>query len=471
MTTADLRAALARGELPLLDEDALREFILPQRWFGSKAREVVHLGVLDVVPLRLEEPLLAAVLVEARFAPGTHEVYQLPVGVRAESDGWEEGVIASGDGVILYDALTDPEQAHALLHLMRLESRVESEHAVSEFHWVDAVRDPGQSPPVRPMGAEQSNTSVVFGDALALKLYRRVEAGINPELELTRFLTEREFESIPALAGWFGYTGRLMEATLGVLQEFLPSGRDGWELALDELGTDPEGFLDRVHSLAVVTGEMHSVLGSDASDPAFAPEEPSSESLGLLTATIDEEIERIFLELPDEESVEPIAGRGEEVREQLRMLTHVGTSGKVIRTHGDYHLGQTLLTGRGWIVLDFEGEPARTLPERRRKRFPLRDVAGMMRSFAYVASASEILRGVVPPEDWEARARETFLDGYVESVDASLMPAGRQGIEQLLSVFELEKAVYELRYELNNRPDWVRIPVAGILRLLEVPAT
>jgi trehalose synthase-fused probable maltokinase len=321
------------------------------------------------------------------------------------------------------------------------------------------------------MGAEQSNTSVVFGDALALKLYRRVEAGINPELELTRFLTEREFESIPALAGWFGYTGRLMEATLGVLQEFLPSGRDGWELALDELGTDPEGFLDRVHSLAVVTGEMHSVLGSDASDPAFAPEEPSSESLGLLTATIDEEIERIFLELPDEESVEPIAGRGEEVREQLRMLTHVGTSGKVIRTHGDYHLGQTLLTGRGWIVLDFEGEPARTLPERRRKRFPLRDVAGMMRSFAYVASASEILRGVVPPEDWEARARETFLDGYVESVDASLMPAGRQGIEQLLSVFELEKAVYELRYELNNRPDWVRIPVAGILRLLEVPAT
>jgi trehalose synthase-fused probable maltokinase len=212
------------------------------------------------------------------------------------------------------------------------------------------------------------------------------------------------------------------------------------------------------------------VLGSDASDPAFAPEEPSAESLGLLTATIDEEIERIFLELPDDESVEPIAGRGEEVREQLRMLTHVGTAGKVIRTHGDYHLGQTLFTSRGWVVLDFEGEPARTLPERRRKRSPLRDVAGMMRSFAYVASASEILRGVMPPEDWESRARESFLDGYMESVDPSLMPAGRQGVEQLLSVFELEKAVYELRYELNNRPDWVRIPVAGILRLLEVPA-
>jgi maltokinase len=142
----------------------------------------------------------------------------------------------------------------------------------------------------------------------------------------------------------------------------------------------------------------------------------------------------------------------------------------VIRTHGDYHLGQTMLADRGWVVLDFEGEPARTLPERRRKRSPLRDVAGMMRSFAYAASASEILRGVVPPEDWEMRARDEFLDAYLDSADPSLLPAGRHGVEQMLSVFELEKAVYELRYELNNRPDWVRIPVAGILRLLEVPA-
>jgi trehalose synthase-fused probable maltokinase len=225
-----------------------------------------------------------------------------------------------------------------------------------------------------------------------------------------------------------------------------------------------------VQALGEVTGRLHSVLGSDASNPAFAPEEPSAESLGLLTATVDEEIERIFLELPEADSVEPIAGRGEDVREQLRALTHVGSAGKVIRTHGDYHLGQTMLTERGWVVLDFEGEPARMLPERRRKRSPLRDVAGMMRSFAYAASASEILRGVVPPEDWESRAREAFLDSYLDTADPSLLPAGRHGAEQLLSVFELEKAVYELRYEMNNRPDWVRIPVAGILRLLEVPA-
>jgi maltokinase len=256
-----------------------------------------------------------------------------------------------------------------------------------------------------------------------------------------------------------------------VMQEFLPGARDGWELALEELERDPEAFLGRVRALGEVTGRLHSALGSDASNPAFAPEEPSAESLGLLTATIDEEIERIFLELPeDDESVERIAGRGEDVREQLRLLTHAGTAGKVIRTHGDLHLGQTMLADRGWVVLDFEGEPARALPARRRKRSPLRDVAGMMRSFAYAASASEVLRGVAPPEGWEERARDEFLDAYLDAADPSLLPASRNGGEQLLSVFELEKAVYELRYELNNRPDWVGIPVAGILRLLEVPA-
>jgi maltokinase len=467
---AEAREALARGELPLIDDEALEAYIVPQRWFGSKARGVVHIGVLDTVPLRLEEPLLAAVLVEARFGPGTHEVYQLPVGLRPTAEGWERGVIAEGGGVTVYDALTDPDQARALLDLTRRDVRLESEHAVSEFHWVDGVRDPGPDAQVRSMGAEQSNSSVVFDEALVLKLYRRVEAGVNPELELLRFLTEREFEHVPALAGWYGYSGRLMEATLGVLQEFLPGARDGWELALEEIASDPDRFLARVGPLGEVTGEMHSALGSDATDPAFAPEEPSVESLGLLTATVDEEIERIFAGLPDDDALEPIAGRGEEVRDQLRMLTHVGAAGKVIRTHGDYHLGQTMQTERGWVVLDFEGEPARTLPERRRKRSPLRDVAGMMRSFAYAASGSRILHGVEPPGDWEAQARDEFLAGYLDTADPSLLPAGRQGVEQLLSVFELEKAVYELRYELNNRPDWVPIPVAGIARLLEVPA-
>jgi len=194
--------------------------------------------------------------------------------------------------------------------------------------------------------------------------------------------------------------------------------------------------------------------------------------LGLLTASVDDEIEAVFLELPDDdEDVEPIRGRGEEVRERLRLLTHIGGLGRVIRHHGDFHLGQTLWAAEDWVILDFEGEPARSLPERRRKRSPLRDVAGMLRSFAYVASAAPILRGIEPPPDWEERARREFLDGYRSTVDPTLVPSGTS-LDKLLAVFELEKAVYELRYELDNRPDWVRIPVAGIARMLaeEVPA-
>jgi trehalose synthase-fused probable maltokinase len=243
---------------------------------------------------------------------------------------------------------------------------------------------------------------------------------------------------------------------------------DGWELALDELASDPERFLARLRRLGEVTGRMHTVLGAEPSDPTFCPEEPSSEALALLTATVDEEIQQIFLELPEElDALEPIRGRGEEVRERLARLSHVASFGRVIRHHGDYHLGQTLFADDDWVVLDFEGEPARSLPDRRRKRSPLRDVAGMLRSFAYAVSAAGILRGTTVPGDWELRAREEFLAGYDEAVDPSLIPTGRAAIERLLTIFELEKAVYELRYELNNRPEWIGIPVAAIARMLE----
>jgi trehalose synthase-fused probable maltokinase len=219
---------------------------------------------------------------------------------------------------------------------------------------------------------------------------------------------------------------------------------------------------------------MHAVLGSASSDPTFCPEDPSTESLALLTATVDEEISRIFVELPEDvEALDPIRGRGEEVRESLALLSHAGSFGKTIRTHGDLHLGQTLWAQeRGdWVIIDFEGEPARSLAERRRKRSPLRDVAGMLRSFAYAVSAVEIIRGSAAPEGWEARARDEFLNGYLETADPALLPAGDAAFNRLLTVFELEKAVYELRYELNNRPEWVHIPVAGILRMLEAAAT
>jgi trehalose synthase-fused probable maltokinase len=173
--------------------------------------------------------------------------------------------------------------------------------------------------------------------------------------------------------------------------------------------------------------------------------------------------------LPDDERVARIAGRGQDVREKIAMRSQVGVGGRAIRTHGDYHLGQTLhrAGGHEWVIIDFEGEPARPLFERRQKRSPLRDVASMLRSFAYAASAVPILKGGSAPAQFEPRAREIFLEQYFTHIDAGLLPAGDAGIASLLSIFELEKAIYELQYELDNRPDWLPIPVAGIARLLE----
>ena len=461
---------MASVDLAALDEQKLADWLLDRRWFGSKARDVASIHVLDVVALNPSPPTppaLSAALVEARYPGGTHDVYQLLLGVG--SNGGEDSVIGDVRGVTVYDAFADPRACELLGGLLREGAEVHGEHARVEFHWLEGVEPPRPGAEVRPMGAEQSNTSIVFDDELVLKAFRRVEAGDNPELEMLRFLSERGFAHIAELGGWYQYEGELMDATFGVVQRFVPNARDGWELALDELAEDPERFVTRLRDLGAVIGRMHTVLASDPTDPAFAPEEPSDESLALLTATIDEEIERLFLELPEIDAVAPIAGHAAEVRDRLQLLSHVGARGRLIRTHGDLHLGQTMLGDDGWVVLDFEGEPARPLLERRRKRSPLRDVAGMLRSFAYAASASALQRGRPAPEGWEERARESFLAGYLEAVDPALMPPGEAPTRTMLSIFELEKAVYELRYELNNRPDWVGIPVAGIVRLLEEP--
>jgi trehalose synthase-fused probable maltokinase len=435
-------------------EQAVIEYVTQQRWYGAKSRAVAHSEVLDSVELRSTEPRFTLELVELRYETGAHDIYQL----------------LHGEDEI--DGLHDPAAARELVHAMRAGLTLQGREGTVEFRPIEGFAGLGRElSEARPIGAEQSNTSLVFDDELILKVFRRLEAGINPELEILRFLTEHGFANIAALGGWYGYSGGPMQATLGILQQYVAEGEDGWALALREIAAEPERLLPRLQRLGEVTGEMHTVLASDTGDPAFCPETPSVESLGLLTATVDEEIEAVFLSLPDDdERLAPIAGRGEEVREQLRMLTHAGAIGKVIRTHGDYHLGQTLWSNDDWVILDFEGEPARSLAQRRRKRSPLRDVAGMLRSFAYASIVAELERGTPAPEGWETQAREHFLEGYLDTIDPALLPNGAIAIDRLLAVFELEKAVYELRYELDNRPDWVRIPVAGIQRLIEQAA-
>jgi maltokinase len=447
-----------------IGEEELREFVLGQRWYGSKAEEVAQVGVVEAFPVSEE---LALAIVEVRFASGTHELYNLPVGLRRGGSGF-----AKADGLSVVDALGDPELVLALVDLMRSQAQVDHEGGELQFCTAgEIVEDLGDSGRVRPMGSEQSNTSVVLDEQLVLKVYRRLEAGVNPELELLRFLTERGFPSIASLEGWAAHHGQPLDATLAILQHFVHGQADGWTLALADLEAGGDGFVERVRRLGEVTGAMHSILASDPTDPTFCPEEPGSESLALVVARIDEEIEQVFGSLPDEAELQPIAGRGDELRDELRAIGQSGPLGRLIRHHGDYHLGQVLWTEAGdWVVLDFEGEPARPLRERRHKRSPLRDVAGMLRSFSYAASAAELERGLEPPAGWEEQVRSEFLAGYLGEVDPTIVPSG-DTLERRLQLFELEKALYELHYELGHRPDWVRVPVAGILQLLERAAT
>ena len=469
MKAHDLARAIRAGDVNALPEDALASWVTAQRWFSSKLREVNEFRVLDLVPLESADPIVAIAIAEARFGSGRHEVYQVPIAVRPLSSGWDEGVIYTTGAHVVYDALVDEAADAVLAGQFAAAATIERPAGCVRFHWDTSVAPPSAQPVTRMMAAEQSNTSVVLDERLALKVFRRIQPGINPELEMLRFLAAQGFTQIAELAGWCVYTGELMDATLGVVQRYVGGARDGWEVALDALVAEDRSFLDRLGELGSVTGRMHATLSSAPDDPDFAPEEPTVETISLLIATIDELIERTFDDLPDLPELAAIAGRGEEVRDHLQSLSHIGVRGRLIRVHGDYHLGQTVLGSDGWVILDFEGEPARPLLERRRKRSPLRDVAGMLRSFSYAAAAAEFQRGARVPDGWEQEARARFLEGYMASADPAILPIGQASVEKLLAILELERALYELTYDLNNRPDWVPIPVASITRLLRRP--
>jgi maltokinase len=447
-----------------LDSERLLAWLHEQRWFGSKSQSLIGADVVEEVMIDSE---LALALVQVHFATGAHELYQLALG---------SGDEAAGDG---FDVFSESASARTLLAAIDAATEVQGLRGQFNFRHVGSAAGAGAGEsggagtgagtqePVRPMGVEQSNSSVVFGDRVVLKLFRRVEPGINPDLEMLRFLTAHEYPNIAPLYGWCEYEGEALAATLAIAQQFVAGGVDGWELALQEIPREPELFLERLAALGDATARLHSVLATDSGDPAFSPQDPSSEFLNLLKATLDDQLEKVFGHLPDDPKVAPIAGLEQEVRERITLPSQGPIGGRSIRIHGDYHLGQTLHTEHGWTLLDFEGEPARPLSARRQKRSPLRDVASMLRSFSYATWAVRLQRGLEPPDGFEERARSTFLDAYFSEVDSALLPNGESQIHALLATFELEKALYELQYELNNRPEWVPIPVAGIARLAE----
>jgi maltose alpha-D-glucosyltransferase/alpha-amylase len=391
---------------------------------------------------------------------------------------------------------------------------------------LEGIWDPA-SPVPDPsiMKAEQSNTSVRFGEDLILKVYRRVDAGVNPDLEIGRFLTEEtDFENIAPVVGAVVYrpTGG-GEATLGMLQRFVPNEGDAWQYSIDALRSfwerclalpvgerqapldiEPhpmEGpdsglsqalrdligpYLGSAGQLGEVTADLHLALASEQEDPAFKPEPHFPHFARSLYQSVGAQI-RDCLELlvrrtgsippTDRELVDVLVSRGDDLEGVLRRLMRENISARRIRTHGDFHLGQVLWTGRDFIVIDFEGEPARSISERRLKRSPLRDVAGMLRSFHYASVHALRLGGTISPDDvpllepwrrfWHHWVSAAYLRAYFERAgDADFLPRTTEGRSALLQAFLMEKAIYELRYEMNNRPDFVRIPLEGLLEIL-----
>jgi maltose alpha-D-glucosyltransferase/alpha-amylase len=369
--------------------------------------------------------------------------------------------------------------------------------------WV-VEREPGMPadlPAPRLAGGEQSNTSLIFGDRAIMKLYRRLEPGEHPDAEIGHFLTTRaHFPHTPELYATARFESASGSEVAAMVQRLLSGSRDAWTVALERgreaFAVDaPAGipFVVEAEMLGTVTREMHEALASDANDPAFSPEPATSRNVrewaeavrgaadGAL-ALLERARARDAFADDARRDVDGLLDRRDAVRGLVDgWVTEIGDdAGSRIRHHGDYHLGQVLYTEVGeFMVIDFEGEPARPLEVRRAKHSALRDVAGMMRSFAYAAATcAEESRAELGDADattraqrWERELREAFLRGYLPEgrEHPAFLPRARARLDVLLKLFEAEKLLYELAYELNNRPTWVWIPLRGVVAMMRPP--
>jgi maltose alpha-D-glucosyltransferase/alpha-amylase len=512
-------------------------YLAGQRWFGGKARQIRSTEIIDLVPLDSTRFETFVLLVHVDYAAGPGEKYLLPLICTREPT--EESATTGltvhsperGIDLHLRNALADTEFLHSLIETFEqkavfrgVEGEIHAENT-SVFHVLCGDSTSVLQP--RPIKAEQSNTSIIYGDRVILKFFRRGEEGENPDLEIGRFLTEKKhFPHIPAVAGWLDYKGRDgKEMSVGILQTFVPNVGDAWQFTLKalssfwkeamkyserDLGRASQHagpfaaygqqlpapllsyirpYLDAVHLLGKRTAELHLALASEPDDPAFVPEAYTAAFQRALKETLQTLTERNLALLsvklhdlpPDlrEKARDLMARQNEILRRYDAALAHPIHAMRT-RIHGDYHLGQVLYTGSDFVIIDFEGEPARPLSERRVKRSPLQDVAGMLRSFHYAAfsfrlaaldemTATEMKNHDVQmwAESWYKCVADRFLGAYFEKVaGACFIPVKPDELSDLLQLHMLEKAVYELGYELNNRPAWIAIPLLGISQLL-----
>jgi maltose alpha-D-glucosyltransferase/alpha-amylase len=500
----------------IIEKQALVPFLERQRWFGGKARPVATARFADWATLRRGAHPAFLGLVEVVYRDGGREHYVLPLamasGAEAETIDQQHGhaVLSRITGArkgLLYDGLFDDGVCNLLLDIVRrsgdIRTRLGRMQGGAQPALDTITLDPSVPTAIRRT-AEHSNTSVLFGWQLIMKIFRRVETGVNPDVEIATFLSSRGFNRIPPLLGTLTYEPAGGGATSVVLLQGLVSNQgNAWDVAVEELGryfdrvkalppaataTEAEvigPYLARAELLGRRTGELHVALASTSEDPAFTREAFAAEDVAATARRMREHalgqlrlLESALPRLDDRrrQLASELLMRRDDLAHHFDAMTQVRSAGSIIRCHGDYHLGQVLIAEADIVILDFEGEPARPLAERRQKSSPLRDVAGMLRSFSYAAltglnvathTRSEDLARLSPwARLWEAWVSSAFGRAYVAATDGtSLVPQNLDDFDTLLRAFVVEKALYELAYELNNRPDWVHIPLMGLLNL------
>jgi maltose alpha-D-glucosyltransferase / alpha-amylase len=526
-------------------ENILSGYMKKMRWFGGKARPIKRTVITEVLPFSKSESPAFLILVRTDYMVGDSETYLLPITCTkaAQSDEildnkkWSAIAWVShkneNQSYLLHDGLADKAFCLSLLELIGRRQKIRKDRdllsatATPAFRELRKALNASLQPAV--IRAEQSNTSVTYGNQFILKLIRRLSPGTNPDLEIGRFLTEKKFPHTPPVIGAIEFQSPPAEpVTLSTLHQFVTHQGDAWEYTRDHLGQyfenaltqkhrfnqipasgpirihriseplPPEAFeligpyMESVRLIGLRTAQLHSTLASATDRPAFIPEPFTRlyqrslyQSLRALASKTFDLLRQHLDELPEEirSDAQLILDVENDILERFKQLLTHKITGLRIRCHGDYHLGQVLFTGKDFVIIDFEGEPARPVSERKIKRSPVRDVAGMLRSFNYAAYSALFslktsgISGVTDETFLESCAniwyfwiRKAFLRTYLEAAEkAYFLPRNRHEFEILLNIFLQEKAIYELAYELNNRPEWAKIPLQGLKELIRQP--
>jgi maltose alpha-D-glucosyltransferase/alpha-amylase len=533
---------LSKEIIARLETKIFPGYMMQLRWFGGKGRVIENMEIINHAEIDLPEYSCIIFLVQVTYQSGLPDIYQLPVSFATQpialrlQDGCPKSVISlmniNGVEGVLYDALYASPLQEALINFMAQNHQVMLAKSRLLFNGNSILQSHVEEhEKIKPkvLSGEQSNTSIIYGNRFFLKIFRKVDLAINPDVEITRFITEHtNFRHIPAFVGSIEWQFDKESIVVGMMQEMIESSGDAWVTMLDRLNDYnetilvsnrsmlsiekkgslldpvayeeiPEEFKELIDAstaeqarlLGVRTGEMHLALASGKALPDFKPEEYSLHYQRSLYAGLQSLVRGTFLSQTKnlqklEEDVraeaEEVLSMKDDILEVLRRIYSKKIDVIKIRIHGDYHLGQVLFTGKDFVITDFEGEPARSYSERRLKRSPLRDVAGMIRSFHYAAYGSLVLDSHIRKEDfsklmpfvdhWYHYMSGFFMKAYLETVRGSaFVPNNSEDLETLMTTFLLEKAIYELNYELNNRPGWVMIPLRGIKALMKKEKT